>query len=62
LLFLGLLGLGLPALLMAMCYAVIANVCYSLGAPAELVAKVCWKEKAQHTGPVLLTLGTIFSI
>lgn len=43
-------------------YAICANVCYSLGTPAELLARACWKDKAQHYGPVLLTLGTIFSV
>jgi len=43
-------------------YGIGANICYSLGAPAELVAKICWKEKGENYGPVLLTLGLIFSV
>lgn len=45
-----------------LCYLLMANICYSLGTPAEVVAKACWKEKAETYGPVLLTLGTIFSV
>lgn len=55
-------GLGQVAIFAALVYAFFANVCYCLGAPAELVARVCWKEKAGNYGPVLLTLGTIFSV
>jgi hypothetical protein len=43
------------------CYGIAANLCYSLGAPAELVARGCWKEKGEPYGPVLFTLGLIFS-
>jgi hypothetical protein len=43
-------------------YGIGANLCYCLGAPAELVAKACWKENTQPYGPVLLTLGLIFSV
>ncbi len=44
------------------CYGIAANVCYSLGAPAELVARGCWKQKGEPYGPVLFTLGLIFSV
>ncbi|HEY9676393.1 MAG TPA: hypothetical protein V6C76_00210 [Drouetiella sp.] len=43
-------------------YLVMANICYTLGTPAELVARALYKEKAETYGPVLLTLGTIFSV
>lgn len=46
----------------ALGYMFLANVCYSLGTPAELVARTCYKDKAETYGPVLLTLGTIFSV
>jgi hypothetical protein len=57
--------LGLPLTGLVICaifYGIFANVCYSLGTPAEMVAKACWKERAENYGPVLLTLGTIFSV
>lgn len=44
------------------CYGIAANVCYSLGGPAELVARFCWKNKGEPYGPVLFTLGLIFSV
>lgn len=46
----------------ALGYMFLANVCYSLGTPAEIVARTFYKEKADTYGPVLLTLGTIFSV
>ncbi len=52
----------LATLTCALCYMVFANICYTLGTPAEVVARACWKEKAANYGPVLLTLGTIFSV
>jgi hypothetical protein len=44
------------------CYGIAANLCYSLGAPAELVARGCWKQRGEPYGPVLFTLGLIFSV
>jgi hypothetical protein len=55
-------GMGTPALICALIYGFVANVFYSLGAPAELVARACYKERDENYGPVLLTLGTIFSV
>ncbi len=55
-------GMGQSVIFAALFYAFFANVCYCLGAPAELVARACWREKAENYGPVLLTLGTIFSV
>lgn len=55
-------GLGQVAIFAALVYAFFANVCYCLGAPAEIVARVCLKEKAENNAPVLLTLGTVFSV
>ncbi len=55
-------GIGHNAVFAAMIYAILANICYSLGTPAELVARLFWREKADNYGPVLLTLGTIFSV
>lgn len=42
-------------------YGIMANVCFTLGWPAEFVARYLWKEKAVYTGPILLSLGTVFS-
>lgn len=61
-LILSLFGLWFPAILAALFYAICANVCYCLGAPAEVIARLCFKEKAAHSAPVLLGLGTIFSV
>lgn len=46
----------------ALVYLFMANVCYTLGTPAEMVARTIYREKAETYGPVLLTLGTIFSM
>jgi hypothetical protein len=64
---LAVMGLGLHApfhLLVSgtLLYAFAANACYTLGASAETLALFLWKEKAAHLGPVLLTLGTTFSV
>jgi hypothetical protein len=42
-------------------YALLANVCYTIGTPAELLAWMMWRDKSYQVGPVLWTLGTIFS-
>lgn len=55
-------GMGQVAMFAALVYAFFANVCYCLGAPAELVARVCLREKAENNAPVLLILGTVFSV
>lgn len=62
LLILSVVGMGHSVIFAALFYAFFANVCYCLGAPAELVARACWREKAESYGPVLLSLGTIFSV
>ncbi len=61
-LILSLFGMGQVAIFAALVYAFFANICYCLGAPAEIVARVCFKEKAANNAPVLLTLGTVFSV
>lgn len=43
-------------------YALVANACYTLGWMAELVTRVCFAEKSRHMGPMLLTLGLVFSV
>ncbi len=48
------------ALLVCALYAIVANVCYSLGVPAELIVRLFWKH--DRFGPVLFTLGLIFSL
>ncbi len=62
LLIFSLLGLAFPAVIAAFFYAMCANVCFCLGAPAEIIARAIWKDKAAHVGPVLFSLGTIFSV
>lgn len=43
-------------------YAVMANVCYSLGWLSELVARLAWGPRAPHMGPLLYRQGLIFSV
>ena len=43
-------------------WAIGANICYTIGSPAESLAWFLWRRKAAHLGPVLLTLGTVFSV
>jgi len=44
-----------------LCFGAAANLCYSLGMPAELLTWLMWREKSCNVGPVLFTLGTVFS-
>lgn len=46
----------------SICYGLLANCCYTLGWMAEIVARTVFGEKAQNIGPILFTLGTIFSV
>ena len=39
-----------------------ANLCYTGGWIAEILARRLWKDKASHFGPIMWTLGTLFSI
>ena len=58
------LGFGMPVQMLltgALLYGGAANLCYTLGAPAESIAWLLWRDKANHLGPILLSLGTIFS-
>lgn len=43
-------------------YGLAANICYTFGTPAEAISWFLWQRKAAHFGPVLYTLGTIFSM
>lgn len=61
-LILSMFGSGIPALGAAVIYLFCANICYCLGVPAEVVARTFCKEKAENAAPVLLTLGTTFSV
>jgi len=54
-------GIREPAILAALFYVLCANICYCLGAPAELVARAFFKE-ARNPAPMLLVLGTTFSV
>jgi hypothetical protein len=42
-------------------YGCAANICYTIGSPAEMVAWLLWRDKASHVGPIFFSLGTIFS-
>ncbi|HEY9715758.1 MAG TPA: hypothetical protein V6C72_19955 [Chroococcales cyanobacterium] len=55
-------GSPLMVLAAAASYGFMANVCYTLGSPAEIVSRYLWREKALEIGPVLLSLGTVFSM
>lgn len=46
----------------AIAYGIMANICYTSGWMAELTARWLWKEKAENFGPILLSLGLIFSV
>jgi len=43
-------------------FAIGANVCYTGGWIWELAARLLWKEKAMHFGPIMFSLGLIFSM
>ena len=43
-------------------YGFLANICYTAGWMAELIARSWWKERARHLGPILFTLGFAFSV
>lgn len=51
-------GLGLAVL----AYGVMANVCYSFGWLAEMVARAVWGSRAPDLGPFLFREGLIFSV
>jgi hypothetical protein len=46
----------------AAAYAVAANLCYSLGWMAELLARRVWGRSAPDLGPLLFRQGLIFSV
>ena len=43
-------------------YGVLANVCYSLGAPADLLLRRIIGDRAAAAGPVLFRYGFVFSL
>ena len=43
-------------------YGVLANVCYSLGAPADLLVRRFLGDRAAAAGPVLFRYGFVFSL
>lgn len=59
-------GASLPPLrgvvMMATAYALAANLCYSLGWLAEMVALFVWGRRAPLMGPLLFREGLIFSV
>ena len=52
----------LPMLVPIFLYAIVANVCYTLGWHTELAARQLFGEKARYYGPICFLLGTIFSM
>jgi len=54
-------ALGDTALGVAL-YGVLANVCYSLGAPADMLLRRFLGDRAAAAGPVLFRYGFVFSI
>lgn len=44
------------------CVAVMANVCYTAGCICDSFARYFWKDKAESFGPILFSLGLIFSL
>lgn len=46
----------------AMVYGIAANVCYTMGWMAELVARAVWGRQAPDMGPLLFRQGLIFSV
>lgn len=52
-----------PGLVVAVAaYAMLANVCYTLGWLTELLARRVWGEDAPEMGPLLFRQGLIFSV
>jgi len=55
-------GPGPRALLPILVYAVLANVCYTLGPIIELILERVWKDRLLPIGPALFRQGLAFSI
>ena len=51
-----------PLVIAPIVYGTAANVCYSLGWVAELVARAVWGRRAPDMGPLLFRQGLIFSV
>jgi len=43
-------------------YGIAANICYTGGWIAELLARRVWREEAKHFGKIAFVMGTIFSV
>ncbi len=43
-------------------YGLLANVCFTAGWICELIARSWWQERAKFLGPILFSLGMIFSV
>lgn len=50
------------ALFQVIVYGVMANICFTGGWVAEIVALRVWKDDARHFGPICFMLGMMFSI
>ncbi len=43
-------------------YGVLANICFTGGWLAELLARKVWSERANHFAQISFTLGVLFSV
>lgn len=43
-------------------FGFVANVCFTGGWMAELVARFLWRERAVFFGPIMFSLGLLFSV
>jgi len=51
-----------PILRLVVVYGVMANLCYSLGAPVDLLLRQLFGQRAGAAGPVLFRYGFVFSL
>jgi hypothetical protein len=48
--------------LLAIPVAIMANICYTAGSICDAFARRFWREKAEYFGPILFSIGLIFSM
>jgi hypothetical protein len=53
---------AIAGVIFIMAYALAANVCYTGGWIAEIIARKVWGEKAEHLGEIAFALGLGFSV
>jgi hypothetical protein len=62
LLYLACITTGPSILITTFMYALFANICYTLGAPSELLFRACLRSIFPSSGPMLLQLCTLFFV